>query len=273
MDSRHKKEQKELIGVMTGMKRQSNKKTRKSVLEECEKLQNQLDERQKMERLAAAVTDVIEEPQLIELIEGTQLAELIEGTQLIIEGPPVRVNRQKQKLAKRKQLLEDIKKEASLEAANQPDYRKIEIDSMSSILELQNLSLYEIKPDGHCLFASIQDQLIQRLQIDVSIQELRDAAAEYIKKNLDDFLPFLYDDTGLRDLDEYLKELTETAMWGGDMEILALGKVYDCSVKVFMAGASTLVVNEDGEKELVLGYYKHSYGLGEHYNSLRERSD
>ncbi|KAG7661489.1 OTU2 [[Candida] subhashii] len=286
---RHKKESKDLIATITGLKKQATKKTRKSVLSKCQELEENLQRRHKEELQqfdnvksdsvndSASIEDDNQEITTEELLAQLSLSE--KQPEIKQEAPapttqqPKKRNRQKERLAKRQAEIDRIKHEASIEAANSIDYRKIEIESMDQLLALHHLKLFEIKPDGHCLFASIQDQLAQRHEIEKSVQELRDLAAEYIDKNRNDFVPFLFDESTceIKDIDEYLKELTTTAMWGSDMEILALSKTFNCPISVYIAGASTLKINPEGEgKELKLGYYKHSYGLGEHYNSLRD---
>ncbi|KAI5957819.1 OTU2 [Candida theae] len=295
---RHKKENKDLIATITGLKKQATKKTRKSVLSKCQELEDNL-KRKHAEELAQLENPEGQNEEQLEVTPEQLLAELSVGDkqEVLAENPvkkdntqpgglagPKRRNRQKERLAKRQAEIERMQTEAREETANSVDYRQIEIDSMSQHLAVHNLKLHDIKPDGHCLFASIQDQLQQRHRIDKTVQELRDLSAQYILSHRDDFVPFLFDEqTGeIRDVDEYCHELTSTAMWGSDMEILALAKVFECCVAIHMAGAATLKINEeakssgvgkddDGVKpELQLGYYKHSYGLGEHYNSLRD---
>lgn len=163
--------------------------------------------------------------------------------------------------------------EAANEASGQTDYRKIELENLELLCNRHNLAQYDITPDGHCLFASIADQLKQRHGIDKTVQELRSDAATHIRADPDSYSPFLFDEETLtmKEIEPYCKELETTAMWGGDMEILALSKIYDCCISVMFSGRSALKVNEQGSKpELKLVYYKHSYGLGEHYNSLRD---
>ena len=46
---RHKKESKDLIATITGLKKQATKKTRKSVLNKCQELQDNLDQKHKQE--------------------------------------------------------------------------------------------------------------------------------------------------------------------------------------------------------------------------------
>ena len=47
---RHKKENKDLIATITGLKKQATKKTRKSVLSKCQELEHALKRRESMLR-------------------------------------------------------------------------------------------------------------------------------------------------------------------------------------------------------------------------------
>lgn len=186
--------------------------------------------------------------------------------------PKVKRDRRKERFEAKQAARQKIIEEAEAEAANQVDYRKIEMESMDSLLSIKELSVHEVPPDGHCLFNSIADQLRTRRDINRTVQELRSEAAEHIRKHPDYFTPFLFDEKTLsiRDVNDYTQELEDTPLWGGDLEITAFAQIYDCPVTVLIAGQSPLLINEDGkEPELKLAYYKHSFGLGEHYNSIR----
>lgn len=186
---------------------------------------------------------------------------------------PKKRNRAKERLAKRQAQEEAIRAEARSEAAATPDYRAMEAETMNRLLESRDLELYEIQPDGHCLFRSLCDQLrLRHNDNDVTVEGLRSTAANYIRDHRDDFIPYLFDEEtmAIRDVDGYTQELETTAMWGSDMEILALSKVYDCAVEVLTAGGAPITFNAEGERNrLYVAFYKHSYGLGEHYNSCR----
>lgn len=283
MAQRHKAEQKNLTGTITGMKKQATKKTRKGVMTRCNEMQVDLENRHQRELGALDGTGGGDEREvrpedLLAQMESATIADTdstasgaADTTEQ--EGGGKRRNRQKERLAKRNAKIEQIRDDARREAANQVDYRKIEQESMEQVVRSAQLVVEDIKPDGHCLFASIQDQLLHRHSVEVSIQQLRETAAAYISAHADDFIPFLFDEStnSLRDIDGYVTELTSTAMWGSDMEILALACEYDCPISVYMAGAATITINEAGfNPALKLAFYKHSYGLGEHYNSLRD---
>lgn len=143
---------------------------------------------------------------------------------------------------------------------------------MNQILKLKGLTVHEVAADGHCLFNSIADQLRERRGIDKTVQQLRSEAAQHIRLHPDDFSPFLFDENTLtiRDVNDYTNELENTPLWGGDLEITAFAQLYDSPVSVLISGQSPLLINEEGSQpELKLAYYKHSFGLGEHYNSIR----
>lgn len=284
---RHKQERKQLTATTTGMKKQATKKTRKNVLKRCDEMMEEMERRHKQElsQLDAGSGQISTEPpsldpqELLQEIESEGVSEpASEPEPQVVSAQngglkPSKRNRQKERLARRNAKIEEVKRAAQLEAADSVDYRKIEQDSMDELITRQGLRVEEVRPDGHCLFASIQDQLAQRHGINVDVQELRQMAAAYMKSHPDDFVPFLFDEetNELRDLEDYTKELTETPMWGSDMEILALANHFDCPIAVIMAGSAPLVMNEAGAApKLFLAFYKHSYGLGEHYNSLRD---
>jgi OTU domain-containing protein 6 len=99
---------------------------------------------------------------------------------------------------------------------------------------------------------------------------VRHAAADFIAQSPDDFVPFMEEP-----LEDYLRKIRETGEWGGHMELLALAKAYGIKINV-LHGDGRVDKIEPGEdssqddKEIWLGYYKHNFGLGEHYNSLRK---
>lgn len=203
-----------------------------------------------------------------------------------------RRNRQKERLAKREAEIARIKEEALKEAAEQPNLKEIEQTALDELCDVLKLKQIDIQPDGHCLFNSILDQLKVRHAGDVSydydfpeqykgavniteidVSSLRSLSACYIREHRDDFIPYLFDENTMtiKDLDEYTKTMETTAEWGGEVEILALSKVFGCPISILMSGRSTYKINEGAKNpELKLVYYKHSYTLGEHYNSLHD---
>ncbi|KAF3985042.1 hypothetical protein FT663_05383 [Candidozyma haemuli var. vulneris] len=296
--TQHKKEQRDLVSRITGLKKQATKKNRKSVLSQCEQLQNDLDTKQKREieelnGTAPEKDDDVSPEALLASMSLEEASKPVSESSEPSSNPKTKRNRAKERLQKRQEQLDAMRSQALEEAAGETDYRAIEQESMGKVLAANGLAAWAIKPDGHCLFASIQDQLKQRSGVEVSIEKLREEAAEYVRKHRDEFVPFLFDEQtmSLRDVDEYTRELETTAMWGSDMEIIALARRYGVVIKVFSAGSAPIMFNEDlqgledredeeEDKEegslpepgtmLYLAFYKHNYGLGEHYDSCRD---
>jgi OTU domain-containing protein 6 len=148
----------------------------------------------------------------------------------------------------------------------------------------------EIRADGHCLYSAVADQLVlhdiglvPRIPLTIAGEEtseekillpykaVRRTTAAYIKANADDFVPFLEEP-----LDEYVRKVGDTAEWGGQLELMALAKAYGVKISVLDGNGSVHEIGGDDEaskeeeKRIWLAYYRHGFGLGEHYNSLRE---
>ena len=156
--------------------------------------------------------------------------------------------------------------------------------------DLTNTCL-EVNPDGHCLFAAVADQLavlgiLPRTQATYAVT--RTAAANYIYTHPDDFLPFLPSidgedgvgatDAGFmtpRQFGIYCTAIRDTAVWGGEPEILALSRAYNIPIHVIQSGTPPVVVHNpagtpdhddglDGTKSVVrISYHRRMYGLGE----------
>jgi len=292
MQSRHRKEQKDLQGRITNKKKNATKKTRKGVNSECEELERQLKEKQDQEILAlngeaADVADVpdleedtFEEPatngmnSITEKLDKTAISEPEPSE----DGQPRKRNRQKERLARRAAEQEAAIEQAKKEAANQPDQKAVERKKMLDQFTAKGLLEKSIRPDGHCLFSAVADQLSQ---VGVSLgpesedvkegeryKVVRRAAAGYIEGHPDDFVAWLDEP-----LEQYVEKIRDTAEWGGHLELLALAKTYNVEICVLQDGAAQTIEPGDGKKDperIWLAYYRHGFGLGEHYNSLRK---
>ncbi|OCK77587.1 cysteine proteinase [Lepidopterella palustris CBS 459.81] len=212
-------------------------------------------------------------------------------------GPGKKPNRAKARLARRAAEQEAIAAQAAAEAAALPDLRQQERTRMREHFAKYGLQEKEIRADGHCLYAAVADQLEQaglglepRIQPSI-IQDkklevvngaeknlpgykvVRHAAADFIEQSPDGFVGFMEEP-----LDEYLQKIRDTGEWGGHMELTALAKTYGVKVHVLHGDGTVneIAPGEDGmagndeEKVIWLGYYRHGFGLGEHYNSLRK---
>ncbi|KAL9936622.1 hypothetical protein V8E36_004690 [Tilletia maclaganii] len=175
----------------------------------------------------------------------------------------------------------------------QPDLAEVERRGIGELCQVLNAEMYEINPDGHCLYAAVADQLGVRKNQPTDFKSARFAAAAYMRAHPDDFIPFITDEdvvTGAKEevgssdtsgspqehFAKYCTAIEETGVWGGQPEILALSHAYEVPVHVVQVGLPTLKIGEEAyasssKTPLVISYHRHMYGLGEHYNSLRPR--
>ena len=98
----------------------------------------------------------------------------------------------------------------------------------------------------------------------------------------DDFLPFLpsaeedipgASNSGLmspQEFYQYCKNIQETAVWGGEPEILALSKAYKVPIHVIQNGVPRIVIHNpsndkhpETDRVVRISYHRRMYGLGE----------
>lgn len=299
VQSRHRKEVRDLQSRITQKKKQANKKSRKGVNDECDRLEAELREKHQAELSGLGAEERID----VETV-GEQLDELVlqdqdnehpphegvhpNGHATKPRTPPVaeedgsrrqgkKPNRQKARLAKRAAEQEEQAKQAVEEAKNLPNMKQQERNRMLEYMTERGLREKEIRADGHCLYSAIADQL-EQLQVPlgahpgeqptVPYKIVRSAAATYIQRHKDDFVPFLEEP-----LPEYLHKVRDTGEWGGQLELMALAKTYGIDINVLQDFGRVEKIEAGGSpdgKAIWLGYYKHGFGLGEHYNSLRK---
>lgn len=209
-------------------------------------------------------------------------------------------NRQKERMARRVAERESAAEAAEQEAQHMTDHRGLERSALERTFNAHGLVEHEIQPDGHCLFSAIADQLVrQKIPISPSSDKgvttgegiskeqtvapykvVRKVATDYMETHPDDFAPFLEEP-----LESYVPKIRDTAEWGGQLELLALARAYQIEIKVVQDGRTETIEpsggghDDDGkgaergrDKTIWLAYYRHGYGLGEHYNSLRKKS-
>ena len=303
--ARHRTEQRDLQSRITQKKKNATKKTRKGVNNECEVLQRDLNERQQAEIAALEqpdLTDGVEDLQIGSEPDNTraddeqnqghqplkepdashQQLSLSQPAQPVsINGTPERAskkpNRQKARLARRAAEQETQAAEAEGQAAKLPDLRQQEVQAMQEQLVKLGLTEIAIRPDGHCMYSAVATQLpnavLQASQKDsgpspTPYQVVRITAGDYIQAHSDEFVAFLEEP-----LDVYVGKIRVTAEWGGQLELQALARAYGININVLQADGRVERVESGSPTDqdpIWLAYYRHSFGLGEHYNALKK---
>ena len=302
LQKKHRQEQKDLQSRITQKKKSATKKTRKGINDECAELERQMKERQAAEVSSLTrplledevgndddVIDKLDVKEVDQPANGLTASSksVLESVHSAADGPAKKPNRQKARLARRAAEQQAAAEQAGKEAADLPNLREQELKSMREAYTSKGLSEHQIRSDGHCLYAAIADQLedlklglsskikittndVEPTATSAGYKTTRQVAAAYISENPDDFAPFLEEP-----LPEYVKTVRDTGEWGGHLEILALAKAYGVDVNVLQADGRVDKIEcglEDVPHQLWLAYYRHSFGLGEHYNSLRRTS-
>ncbi|KAF9891942.1 hypothetical protein FE257_002905 [Aspergillus nanangensis] len=211
-------------------------------------------------------------------------------------------NRQKARLARRAAEQAAQAEIAAEEAAKQTDHRGNEKEVMDGVFKRLGLTQIEINPDGHCLYSAIayelqglglglkpdskrialKDTTQSRIETVTSPQHdgyraVRAVTADFITEHPDDFAPFMEEP-----LEQYTHKVKFTAEWGGELELQAISRAYGVDINVIQ-GDGRIQKIESGDTEeldeeerarrvMWLAYYRHTYGLGEHYNALTKRT-
>ncbi|PIA61603.1 hypothetical protein AQUCO_00300843v1 [Aquilegia coerulea] len=163
----------------------------------------------------------------------------------------------------------------------------IENEKLERKLEPLGLVVREIKPDGHCLYRAIEDQLavFSGGSSPYSFLELRNMVASYMREHQSDFLPFFLsennisvdsDNASAEIFEDYCREVESTAAWGGQLELGALTHCLRKHIVVLSGSFPDVEMGKEYKVEdrgptnasIMLSYHKHAFGLGEHYNSV-----
>lgn len=306
--ARHRKELRDLQSQMTQKKKSASKKTRKSVNEECTSLERELKERQGQELLdIAGSPDGDHEKELKSNDDHTTHDDILASIagDISLEqktqepshdaqpdnasSSTKKPSRAKARLAKRAADQEAAIAQATAEAAEIPDLKSQERTRMLAEFKRRGLIEKDVAANGHCMYSAIADQMRQLgLSVDddttasngttETTGELRNddykpvrrRAASFIASNPDDFVPFLEEP-----LQDYVHKIRNTGEWGGQLELTALAKTYNLKIHVLECNGRVEEI-ESGLSaplgDVWLAYYRHGFGLGEHYNSLRKTS-
>ncbi|VFQ74705.1 unnamed protein product [Cuscuta campestris] len=176
------------------------------------------------------------------------------------------------------------------EQSNIQSDRAIEDEKLVKKLGPLGLTVKQIKPDGHCLYRALEDQLSLHSKgtSPYSYLELRQLAAGYLRQHSSDYLPFFLsekgglssgDESGTKRFEDYCGEVESTAAWGGQLELGALTHVLKKHVVIYSGSFPDVEMGREyinkpksgtasSPESILLSYHRHAYGLGEHYNSV-----
>ncbi|XP_019417961.1 PREDICTED: OTU domain-containing protein 6B-like [Lupinus angustifolius] len=216
------------------------------------------------------------------------LVKAIAGVSVTSQPEHTKSSKAKQRRDKRAQQEAEREQRIQAEQSDTVSDRMIENEKLEKKLKPLGLTVNEIKPDGHCLYRAVEDQLavLSGSISPYTYQELRGMVAAYMRKHSSDFLPFFLsenlieadsDESPVQKFENYCKEVESTAVWGGQLELGALTHCLKKHIKIFSGSFPDVEMGkeykcEDGNGSsnlsIMLSYHKHAFGLGEHYNSV-----
>eukprot|EP00002_Diphylleia_rotans_P029381 TRINITY_DN5985_c0_g1_i1.p1 TRINITY_DN5985_c0_g1~~TRINITY_DN5985_c0_g1_i1.p1 ORF type:complete len:334 (-),score=77.17 TRINITY_DN5985_c0_g1_i1:914-1915(-) len=151
----------------------------------------------------------------------------------------------RQQLRKNRKLEEEKKRKEELQAkfAGGINHRAIEKEKLEKILAPLGLRIHEIPPDGNCLYRAVAHQM-DRIGLSNSAKKedfasIRLVAANHLRSNVDDFLPFMTTEDGdmhtTESYQKYCNQVANSNDWGGELELRALSIALRVPITVFMA--------------------------------------
>ncbi|XP_055842922.1 deubiquitinase OTUD6B [Episyrphus balteatus] len=292
LNSKHRKEKKELQSQIQSLKKSAakgDKKKRKEVQEEISRLELDLEKRQanqlnefQNERNTTQpneqATGITEAP-VDEIAVQTVTNDFLSLTTNDLDNQPKLTKAQKRR---NKKASEEKQREAEIQASeeeNKNGPRMLEHCAIADILKKRQLKLFSIASDGDCLYKAVAHQMQLTGRNAFTVAELRQQTANYILANKEHLIFYMTNsNTGeiLTDDDfiNYCQNIRNTAAWGGQIEIKALSSALKVPIEVIQAtGPSTIQGSEYDEPNLVVTYHRLMYSLGEHYNSTRPITD
>ncbi|XP_041376616.1 deubiquitinase OTUD6B-like [Gigantopelta aegis] len=280
---RQKRERKQLQGEIQKLKHtvpKGDKKKKKEITEQIAKLQADLDLKHKQEEEALEANTQQTEEVTTEL-ESVTVDDSREITADENQHNPSRgkkMSKAQKRRDKKSQKDKDRNDQIAEQAKeNQHGPRHLETQKLKTLLGQRGLQIHEIASDGNCLYNALVHQLEHR-KLKSSNEMLRQQTADYMKEHTDDFMPFLTKpDTGnpysLDEFEQYCNDVATTSAWGGHLELRALSHILKSQIEVIQADAPPIIMGEEFHTNpLIVTYHRHAYGLGEHYNSVAEKT-
>ncbi|XP_048495960.1 OVARIAN TUMOR DOMAIN-containing deubiquitinating enzyme 5 [Beta vulgaris subsp. vulgaris] len=216
---------------------------------------------------------------LVKAIAGVSVAAPADNNHKPSKGVKRREKRAQQEAAREQRIKE--------EQSNIVSDKTVENELLEQKLDPLGLTINEVKPDGHCLYRAVEDQLahLSGGSSPYNFQQLREMVASYMRDHASEFLPFFTsenavegesNDSLVERFNKYCIEVESTAAWGGQLELGALTHCLKKHIMIFSGSFPDVEMGKEYKLDddaslnscIKLSYHKHAFGLGEHYNSV-----
>ncbi|KAJ9187730.1 hypothetical protein P3X46_003153 [Hevea brasiliensis] len=216
------------------------------------------------------------------------LVKAIAGVSITNQPEHSKVSKSAKRRGKRAQQEAEREQRIQEEQSNLVSDRMIEDEKLKGKLEPLGLTVNEIKPDGHCLYRAVEDQLavLSGGSSPYTYQDLRKMVASYMMEHASEFVPFFLSENitegdlnnSLADrFENYCKDVESTSVWGGQLELGALTHCLRRPILIYSGSFPDVEMGKEyktnggtdsSNGSILLSYHKHAFGLGEHYNSV-----
>ena len=258
----------------------------KAMIEEGKVTDRHLIEEDKLERRVFGTPDAVssggEEEEEEEDKSKTDKEEASEERKQQQGGPTKAQKRREKKAAEEKARELAIEMERARLRESGPSKKEIEDEAMRRALKALDLTLREVKADGHCLYRAVAEQ-VDEMKEESRYGEVRTMCKDEMLKNREEYEAFVeMEEAG--SYEKYCEKVGSTAEWGGHVEMLAIARALRRNVEVFEVRPGGEVekivvegVGSGGEGEegkggssfpLRVAFMKESYTLGEHYDAV-----
>ncbi|KAG7566761.1 OTU domain [Arabidopsis suecica] len=291
MLARHRQEIKQLQNKETEMKKAAakgskaeQKAKKKQVEEDVSKLSSKLKEKQLKELASQGFSSstVVKDETNEKKGDIDTLVRAIAGVSVTAQQEHSKPSKSVKRREKRAKEEADREQRIKEEQSQVTSDRVVENAKLEKKLKPLGLTINEIKPDGHCLYRAVENQLANRSggASPYTYQKLREMAASYMREHKTDFLPFFLSETegdsnsgsAEERFEKYCREVESTAAWGSQLELGALTHCLRKHIKVYSGSFPDVEMGKEyksgDDSSLLLSYHRHAFGLGEHYNSV-----
>ncbi|KAG7530025.1 Papain-like cysteine peptidase superfamily [Arabidopsis thaliana x Arabidopsis arenosa] len=293
MLARHRQEIKQLQNKETEMKKAAakgskaeQKAKKKQVEEDVSKLSSKLKEKQLKELasqgFSSSSSTVAKDQTNEKKGDIDTLVRAIAGVSVTAQQEHSKPSKSVKRREKRAKEEADREQRIKEEQSQVTSDRVVENAKLEKKLKPLGLTINEIKPDGHCLYRAVENQLANCSggASPYTYQNLREMAASYMREHKTDFLPFFLSETegdsnsgsAEERFEKYCREVESTAAWGSQLELGALTHCLRKHIKVYSGSFPDVEMGKEyksgDDSSLLLSYHRHAFGLGEHYNSV-----
>ncbi|KAI9089327.1 hypothetical protein K1719_029606 [Acacia pycnantha] len=143
--------------------------------------------------------------------------------------------------------------------------KRVDVSQLRSQLDMLGLRIIEVTADGNCFFRALADQLEGNEELH---QKYRSMVVKHIMDNQEMFEPFIEDEVPFV---EYCQTMQNDGTWAGHMELQAASLVTHSNICIHRDMSPRWYIrnfNDRGARMIHLSYHD-----GEHYNSVRLKTD